>query len=168
MPSKVAPISNICLKENHFTQFDGKQNANTFKSFYSKLASDLVEKLPTAKNNFRGNSVRKYYSAMNIPSNFFKELGEIYKILINIDPSKAYGIDKVPGRFLKDGAELLTEPLCKIINVSLSSKFPLMCKTAKVKPLYKNIKMQSPKTLGLFYYCKYYKKLEEELYITSS
>ena len=56
-------------------------------------------------------------------------------ILVNIDLNKAYGIDKIPGSFLKDGAELLTEPLCKIINFSLSSKFPLMWKTAKVKPL---------------------------------
>ena len=49
LPSKAAPISKICLKENDSTQFDNQQNANTFKNFYSKLASDLVEKLPTAK-----------------------------------------------------------------------------------------------------------------------
>ena len=41
--------------------------------------------------------------------------------------------------------ELLTEPLCKIINLSLSSKFPLMCKTTKVKPLYKKGKNTEPK-----------------------
>ena len=62
---------------------------------------------------------------------------EIYKILLNIGSNKAYKFDEIPGRFLKDGAELLTEPLCKIIDLSLSSKFPLMCKTAKVKPLFK-------------------------------
>ena len=50
-------------------QFDDKQNANAFKNFYSKLASDLVKKLPSAKNIFRKNAVKKYYSAMNIPSN---------------------------------------------------------------------------------------------------
>ena len=31
---------------------------------------------------------------------------EVYKILINVDPDKVYGIDKIPARFLKDGAEL--------------------------------------------------------------
>ena len=141
LPSKAAPISKICLKENEFTQFSDIQNANTFKNFYSKLASNLVEKLPTAKNIFRENSVKKYYSAMNIPSNSFKfrnaKREEIYKILINIDPNKAYGVDEIPGRFLKDGAELLTDPLSKIVNLSLSSTFPLMCKTAKMKPLYR-------------------------------
>ena len=60
---------------------------------------------------------------MNIPSNFFKfrnsKREEIYKILINTDTNKAYSIDEIPGRFLKDGAELLTEALRKIINLSL-------------------------------------------------
>ena len=62
---------------------------------------------------------------------------EIYKILLNIGSNKAYKFDEIPGRFLKDGAELLTEPLCKIIDLSLSSKFPIMCKRAKLKPLFK-------------------------------
>ena len=53
MPSKAAPISKICLKENDFTQFDDKHNANSFKNFYSKLASDIVETLSIAKNIFR-------------------------------------------------------------------------------------------------------------------
>ena len=39
LPPKAAPISKIYLKKNHFTQFDDKQNANTFKNVYSKLAS---------------------------------------------------------------------------------------------------------------------------------
>ena len=103
LSSKAAPISKICIKESHFTQFDDKQNANTFNNFYSKLASDLVEKLPTAKNIFRGHSVKNYYSAMDIPSNSFNlrnaKREEIYKILINLDPNKAYGIDELPGRF---------------------------------------------------------------------
>ena len=45
---------------------------------------------------------------------------------------------EIPGRFLKDGRELLTEPLCEIINLSLSSKLP------KVKSLYKKGKNTEP------------------------
>ena len=77
---------------------------------------------------------------MIIPSNSFKfrnaKREEIYKILINTNCNKSYVTDEIHGRFLKDGVELLTKPLCKIINLSLSSKFP-RCKTAEVKPLYK-------------------------------
>ena len=88
MPSKRATTSK-CLKENHFTQLDDKQNANTFNKFYSRFASDLVKKFPTAKNIFKENSVKKYYLAMNTPSISFQfrnaKYEEIYKILINID-----------------------------------------------------------------------------------
>ena len=116
----------------------------TCKNFYSKIPSDLVEKLPTAKNIFGENSIEKYYLAMNIPSNSYKfrngKREEIYNILISIDSNKTYSIDEISGRFLKDGAELLTETLCKIINLSLDSKFSVMCKTTKVKPFYKKDK----------------------------
>ena len=37
---------------------------------------------------------------------------------MNIDPNETYGTDEIPGRFLQNGAELVTEPLCKIINLS--------------------------------------------------
>ena len=84
---------------------------------------------------------------MNVPFNslIFRntKLENIYKIL-NIDPNKGDGIDKIHGRLLKDGAELLTESVCKIIILSLSCKFPLMCKTAKVKPFYKKGKNNEP------------------------
>ena len=110
MTSKAVQISKLCLKQYDFTQFDDKQNANTFKSFYSKLASDQVEKLPTGKHILGENSVEKYFSAMNIPSNSFKfrnaKREKIYKILIDIDPNKGYGIDQIPGSFLEDGTEL--------------------------------------------------------------
>ena len=52
LPSKAALISKICLKENDFTQFDDKQNANIFENFYLKLASDLAEKLSKVENVF--------------------------------------------------------------------------------------------------------------------
>ena len=48
-------------------------------------------------------------------------------------------------KVFKDGAELMTHPLCKIINLSLSSKFLFMCKKAKVKPFYKKGKNSEPK-----------------------
>ena len=117
---------------------------NTCKTFYSKLPSNLVKKLPTAKIIFGENSIQKYYSAMNIPSISYKfrngKCEEIYNILISIDPNKTYGIDEIPRRSLKDRAELLTETLCKIINLSLGSKFSVMCYATKVKPFYERDK----------------------------
>ena len=100
---------------------------------------------------------------MIVPSNSFKfrnaKCEEIYKTLVNIDPNKGHGIDELAGKFLTDGAELLTETPCKITNLSLSSKFPLMCKTAKVKLTMKRVKILILKTINLFHYCQYYQRL---------
>ena len=38
---------------------------------------------------------------------------------------------------LKDGAEILAQPIPQIVNMSLGSKFPEGCKKAKVRPIFK-------------------------------
>ena len=56
----------------------------------------------------------------------------------DIDTSKAAGIDRLPGRFLKDGANVLAKPVTDICNLSTSlNKFPSPFKSAKVKPIFK-------------------------------
>ena len=44
--------SKISLKNDGAIQFKALENANTFKRFYSELAGDLQEKLPSAPNKF--------------------------------------------------------------------------------------------------------------------
>ena len=49
--------------------------------------------------------------------------------------SKATGLDSLPARFLKDGAEVIACPLAHIINLSLhSSQIPEDMKNARVVP----------------------------------
>ena len=56
----------------------------------------------------------------------------------NIEISKAPGIDKLPGSFLKDGAKILSKPISEICNLSISHAIFLnACKVAKVKPVFK-------------------------------
>ena len=56
----------------------------------------------------------------------------------DIDTSKVAGIDRLPGRFLKDGANVLAKPITSICNLSISlNKFPSAFKLAKVKPIFK-------------------------------
>ena len=45
---------------------------------------------------------------------------------------------------LKDGAEILAEPISQIFNLSLCLKFPEGCKTAKVRPIFKKGKNTEP------------------------
>ena len=62
----------------------------------------------------------------------------VLKILDDINPTKAVGVDKIGGRFLKDGATVLANPIKNLCNLSIKlSKFPEKCKIALLKPLYK-------------------------------
>ena len=59
-------------------------------------------------------------------------------LLKNSDINKAAIIDGLSGRFLKDGADILTTPISQICNLSINfSHFSKNCKVAKLKPLYK-------------------------------
>ena len=95
------------------------------------------------------NFVKEYYPALNIPSDSFKlqltNKVEVFKILNNVDPEKLCRIVKIPCRMLKDGAEILVEHILQIVNMSLGSRFPKGCNTAKVRPIFKKGKNTEPK-----------------------
>ena len=56
----------------------------------------------------------------------------ISNLLQNCDISKATGIDNLSGRFLKDGADILTMPTIQIFSISIKlSHFPKDCKVAR-------------------------------------
>ena len=56
----------------------------------------------------------------------------------NNEISKAAGIDKLPGRFIKDGAESLSKPISELCDLSISyGIFPNPCKVATLKPIFK-------------------------------
>ena len=139
--------------------FNEKKNANTFKDFYRNLAVDLVNQLPATKNIFGTNSVKEHYSGvlLNIPSDSFKiqltNKEEVFEILSNVDPEKACGIDEIPCGMLKDGVEILAEPVSQIVNMSLGLKLPEGCKTAKVTPIFNKGKKYRTGKNGLFHFC---------------
>ena len=56
----------------------------------------------------------------------------ISNLLQNCDINKATGIDNLSGRFLKDGADILTMPTIQIFSISIKlSHFPKDCKVAR-------------------------------------
>ena len=56
----------------------------------------------------------------------------------DIETSKAAGIDSLPGRFLKDGANILAKLITGICNLSMPlNKLPSAFKLAKVKSIFK-------------------------------
>ena len=125
-----------------------KSVAQTFAKFYSNLAESLLKNLPNSPNKFDINSVHHYYKNIELKDNFNLNLTtekKVVKVLQFIDISKAAGIDKISGRFLKDGANILAKPIAKICNISISpGLFPSDCKIAKLKPLYKKGSKTNP------------------------
>ena len=84
------------------------------------------------------NSVKEYYhSALNISSDSFKlqltNKEGVFKMLNNVDPCGLDDLDEIPRRMLKDGSEILAEPISQIVNMSLGSKLHEGSNTAKSK-----------------------------------
>ena len=62
---------------------------------------------------------------------------KILSILKGLNPSIAAGIDKLSGKFLKDGAHVLSRPISTACNLFIKlNSFPRSCKIVKVKPLF--------------------------------
>ena len=115
--------------------------AKDFSAYFSNLAEHLVSKVPNPSNKFGVLSVGQYYSHLVLTKKFHllpTQKDYIIKILGDIDTSKAAGIDKLPGRFLKDGANALAKPVTDICNLSTSlNKFPRAFKLAEAERIFK-------------------------------
>ena len=136
MPDKRSPSANICLEAENGVTLDLYTISEMFKKFFSNLANDLVQKLPAAANQFGDKSVEDVImiclTFQTIQTRYISDL------LKNWDTNKAAGIDELSGRFLKDGADILTIPITQLCNLSIKfSHFPKDCKLAKLRPLYK-------------------------------
>ena len=56
----------------------------------------------------------------------------------DIKSFKAAGVDKLSGKFLKDGADILAKSVSALCNLSISwGVFPSASKVARLKPIFK-------------------------------
>ena len=140
-------------------QFNSKnwKTANTFKRFYSELAGGLQEKLPKAPNKFTSQTTKNYYAktSCNVLNDFkLSNASEevIKKISLSLDTSEATGMDQIPAKLLRDGAEVLALPLSNMINLLI--KFPTFseeCKIAKLTPIFKKGVRNDPQKLPIYF-----------------
>ena len=141
LSSKDSNSSKVCLKENGVAYFEPKETSGIFKKFYENLAQSLVDKLPASPKKFTMDSTKDYYEQFDIQSILNLEMVDstiILDLLSKTNISKAAGIDKLSGIFIKDGAEAIASHFTKIINLSIgSSLFPDLCKIAKLIALFK-------------------------------
>ena len=142
IPSKKAKTSNsnISLEINGNIEFDKKVVSNEFNGFFTTIASNLVQKLPTSTQKF--SDCINFYFQKGIKPNSFKlsvvDEDQVLKLLNNINIHKATGLDSLPARFLKDGGPEIVTAFTHLLNLSIhSSKVPSDMKSARVVPLFK-------------------------------
>lgn len=134
---------NIVLDIENEICFDNNKISNFFNTFFTTVASVLVDKLPPCPNLFQTHSVafRNFYKDKVPESKFtLHTVSEdfVYKELCMLNSAKSTGIDNIPARFLKDGASFLKIPITFIVNKSLvENRVPVELKSARVKPLHK-------------------------------
>jgi len=133
---------NIGLKIDDELCFDKCKVAEEFNSFYTTVASKLVEKLPKCQNLFGSSFVFNFYSSKGVKADNFSfslvSESKIFKYLNSLNSNKATGLDGIPSRFVKDAAPMISTPLTHIINLSIiQGSVPDDLKSARVVPLFK-------------------------------
>ena len=124
----------IYLDENGNILTDQKTVANRFNKFYTNVAGNLLKKL--------GESPTKYQDYLRNPNEhsiFFTETdpGEIAKIILNLDASKAGDLYGITPRLVKLAPGMGTN-LSLIFNLAIEKGiFPHLFKRAKVIPIHK-------------------------------
>ena len=113
-------ISNInCLENDKSANFDVKNISKDFSAYFSNLPENVVSKLPNPSKKYCVLSVAQCYSHLGLTEKFgLLSTEKDYGI-------EAAGIDRLPGRFLKDCAGFLAKLATDICNFSMFlNKFP--------------------------------------------
>ncbi len=134
--------SNIGLKIGEDICFEKPLVAEKFNSFFTNIATTLVSKLPQSTGKYNQSFIQDYYKSNGVQSDHFvlSPVGEddVLKLLLALKSSKATGLDSLPSRFIRDGANIICAPVTHIINLSIyHGSIPSDLKSARVVPLYK-------------------------------
>ena len=117
------------IKVNNDIIVDDKEKAEAFNIFFTSAANlnDDNANLPNL-DPFTDNRLERILVLEQ----------DVYDQLSTIDVTKSYGADEISPRFLKEGREYLSRPLCRMFNLSLQfCKFPSLWKKANIIPLHK-------------------------------
>ena len=118
---------------------NSKTISNAFCSYFSNVVSHLKAKSFTLRNC---TWIRQLAEPLRTCHRFkFGLITEesVYKELRNLKSKKSAGLDEIPPSVLKDAANILSDPLCHIINMSFTNGiFPTDWKRSKLIPTYKS------------------------------
>ena len=114
---------------------DDAEIANQFNRYFTSVAEDLVNNIPTTESHFKN-----YFSEPNVKSIFMKPTtpDEIQNIISAIKLKLSCGIDNIPSKVIKYTPKTFLKSLSHVFNLSLAlGTFISSLKTAKVIPIYK-------------------------------
>ena len=116
--------ASIVLNINNELCHDSKTIADFFNKLFTTVASELVKKLAKAKGIYSVTSqlFLNFYKRRN-PHNkklVLQPVTEefVFKELCSLNANKSTGLDEIPARFIKDGANVIKVPITAIITVN--------------------------------------------------
>ena len=116
---------------------------NILNNHFASVGPNLAAKIPQSQTHFSS-----YLPKSSTLGSFaFQPLtpSEVELEIVSTPHNKAYGLFSCPIRMLKCTSKVISKPLCKIINDSVTSGvFPSRLKHAKVIPIYKNEDVTDP------------------------
>ena len=116
--------------------YDPKEITNVFNKHFSSVGHRLASNLPPSNRHFseylRGNYEKSFFFDPVTPT-------EIEREILSIPLNKAHGLYSCPNRILRSARYILSYPLAKLMNLSVTSgEYPSKLKHAKVIPVYKD------------------------------
>ena len=168
MPKKTVVSNFNAIDNNKSLTHAIKTMSKVFKDFFSNLAESALAKLSSdPSNKYNLESVILYYSHFAISEVFhIKSSSEekVFIIMEKLEISKAAGIDKLSGWFLKDGTEISSKTISEIYNLSTSHGIFLNAsKVVKLKPIFKKGKKVNQSNYRLILLLSLISKITEKL-----
>lgn len=142
--SKTKDHSQVVLNIDDELCFNASRIANYVNKFFTSVAGTLVGNLPPPSGKFDTSSeaFKGYYGKLGVTHDSFKlvtvSVDFVFKELRSLNPNKSTGLDEIPAKFLREGADALKDKLTHIINLSIhTNTVPTDFKSARVRPLFK-------------------------------
>ena len=107
-----------------------------FCDYFSNLGPSLAEKIPTSNKPFSNFLKSDVVNSVFFPSTYQQEIVEI---CASLRSGSAAGFDNIHIDVVKQNIDIISKPLTRIINLSLSSGIvPKQLKIARIIPLFKS------------------------------
>ena len=115
---------------------DPVEIANGFCDYFTNLGPSLAEKIPTSNKPFSSFLKSDVVNSVFFPSTYQQEIVEI---CASLRSGSAAGFDNIHIDVVKQNIDIISKPLTRIINLSLSSGIvPKQLKIACIIPLSKS------------------------------